>query len=266
MFNKKIILKDLGSGLAIAEDAFDIDQKFLFDYINWLKKQEEDTFTYIEEDGKRYAINRTGFKFDLDSVSMAPERFVDPLCKLSDRKPTEEQQQLIHNLEDLVYKSLVEYCKIYTEASTVCWWRSPGHIATYSNGQSIGQHCDDQIPYEYGKPPKNEYPKHSKVSINIYLNDGVESEEELDGTNFIGGDIFFKHANYTHKPKAGTIAIYPTNYIGTHEVYPVTRGKRIAYLAAISYGTPDNGSPIPVEGESRIWMPNLRKDAGLEWK
>lgn len=257
--------KDIGAGLCIIEEAFKIDQKFLIDYINWLKQQEEDTFTYIEEDGKRFAVNKTGFKFDVDSVSMAPERFVDPLCKLSDRKPTEQQKQLIYDLEDLVYKSLVEYCKIYTEASTVCWWRAPGHIATYSNGQSIGQHCDDQIPYEYGKAPKNEYPKHSKVSINIYLNDGVESEKELDGTNFIGGNIFFKHAKYTHVPKSGTIAIYPTNYVGTHEVYPVTKGKRIAYLAAISYGTPENGSPIPVDGDSRIWMPNLRKDAGLEF-
>lgn len=265
MLIKDFKVKDMGAGLGIIEDAFDIDQEFLNNYIAWLKQQEEDTFTYIEEDGKRYALNKTGFKFDVDSISMAPERFVDPLCKLSDRKPTKEQQQLIHDLEDLVYKSLVEYCKIYTEASTVCWWRSAGHIATYSNGQGIGQHCDDQIPYEYGKPPKNEYPKHGKVSVNIYLNDGVESEEELNGTNFIGGNIFFKHAKYTHVPKAGTIAIYPTNYVGTHEVYPVTKGKRIAYLSAISYGTPENGSPIPVDGDSRIWMPDLRKDAGLQF-
>jgi hypothetical protein len=265
MIIKDFKIKDIGAGLCIIEDAFDIDQEFLHNYIAWLKQQEEDTFTYIEEDGKRYALNKTGFKFDVDSISMAPERFVDPLCKLSDRKPTEEQQQLIHDLEDLAYKSLVEYCKIYTEASTVCWWRSAGHIATYANGQGIGQHCDDQIPYEYGKPPNNEYPKHGNVSINIYLNDGVESEEELDGTNFIGGNIFFKHAKYTHVPKAGTIAIYPTNYVGTHEVYPVTKGKRIAYLSAISYGTPENGSPIPVDGDSRIWMPNLRKDAGLQF-
>jgi len=265
MIIKDFKAKDIGAGLCIIEDAFDIDQEFLHNYIAWLKQQEEDTFTYIEEGGKRYALNKTGFKFDVDSISMAPERFVDPLCKLSDRKPTEEQQQLIHDLEDLAYKSLVEYCKIYTEASTVCWWRSAGHIATYANGQGIGQHCDDQIPYEYGKPPNNEYPKHGNVSINIYLNDGVESEEELDGTNFIGGNIFFKHAKYTHVPKAGTIAIYPTNYVGTHEVYPVTKGKRIAYLSAISYGTPENGSPIPVDGDSRIWMPNLRKDAGLQF-
>ena len=265
MIIKDFKIKDIGAGLCIIEDAFDIDQEFLHNYIAWLKQQEEDTFTYIEEDGKRYALNKTGFKFDVDSISMAPERFVDPLCKLSDRKPTEEQQQLIHDLEDLAYKSLVEYCKIYTEASTVCWWRSAGHIATYANGQGIGQHCDDQIPYEYGNHPNNEYPKHGNVSINIYLNDGVESEEELDGTNFIGGNIFFKHAKYTHVPKAGTIAIYPTNYVGTHEVYPVTKGKRIAYLSAISYGTPENGSPIPVDGDSRIWMPNLRKDAGLQF-
>lgn len=257
--------QDIGAGLVLIEDAFDLDQKFLFDYINWLKEVEEDTFTYVEEDGKTYAINRTGFKFDPNEVSIAPERFVDPLCKTTDRKPTEQQVKLINDLEDLVYKSLVEYCKLYPEASTVCWWRSPGHIATYSNGQNIGQHCDDQIPFEWGKAPKNEYPKHSKVSVNIYLNNGVYSEDQLDGTNFLGGDITFRHAKFTYKPKAGSLVIYPTNYIGTHAVTPVTAGKRIAYLSAILYGTPENASPIPTPGDGRFWMPNLRKDAGLEF-
>ena len=263
MFHKNLKAKNIGSGLVLIEDAFEISQEFLFDYISFLQEIEQGTFTYVIEDGKRYAINRTGFKFDPEEVSFAPERFIDLLCRMSDRKPTQEQVQLIKDLEDLVYRSLVEYCKIYPEAAVVSWWRTHGHIATYSNGQVIGPHADDQIGYEYGKPPKNEYPKHSNISINIYLNDGVDSKEELSGTNFTGGDILFKYANYKHKPKMGSIAIYPANYIGTHEVEPVTGGKRIAYLSAVLYGTPENMSPIPIDGDSRIWMPNLKKDAGL---
>lgn len=254
---------DIGSGLCIMRDVFDIDHKFLIEYIDWLKEEEESTFTYLEEDGKRYAINKTGFKFDLDSVSNAPERFVDPLCMLSSRRPNKEQVNLINDLEDLIYKALVEYCKIYPEAATICWWRSPGHIATYSSGQRIGPHCDNQIPHEHGKPAVNEYPKHGTVSVNIYLNDCVDSEEDLDGTNFMGGEITFKYAKYTHKPKTGTIAIYPTSYVGTHEVLPITHGKRIAYLGAIGYGTPDGAHPIEVLGDTRKWMPNLQRDASV---
>jgi len=250
---------DIGSGLCLMEDLFDFNPQDIISYIDFLRQMEQGTFTYIEENGKRYAVNKTGFKFDMDSVNIAPERFTDPLCKGYDQKPTEDQKNLVVFLEDLLYKVLVEYCKHYPDAATVCWWRSPGHFATYSNGQRIGPHCDDQIPYEESLGKANEYPKHAKVSINVYLNDCVETEEELDGTNFIGGWIKFRHAKYTHKPKRGTAVIYPANYVGTHEVTPVTHGMRIAYLGSFLYGSPQNAVP----NDGRIWMPNLKKDSGF---
>lgn len=262
----RIKMTDIGSGLCVVEDAIEVDQKFLFDYIKMLREEEEKTFTYVVEDGKKYAINRTGFKFDPDAVSLAPSRFIDPLLKMnnsSGRQVTQEQEKFISDLEDLMYRILVEYCKHYPDASTVCWWRGMGHIATYEKGQGIGPHCDDQIPFIFGEKPKNEYPKHSKVSVNIYLNDSVDSLDELNEYNFIGGEITHRHAKHTHKPKAGSAVIYPTNYIGTHEVAPVTAGLRIAYLGSFLYGTPSDG--ITEHGDWRIWMPNLRKDAGLEF-
>jgi hypothetical protein len=264
MNKNKLIIQDKGCGLVLFENTFDINQKFLFEYIEWLKQEEENTFTYVEENGKTFAVNKTGFRFDVNSVSLAPERFIDPLCRMSDRKPTKEQIELINQLELLMYDVLVEYCKLYPEAATVCWWRIPGHIATYTDGQQIGPHCDDQISYEFSSVSRNEYPKHSKLSINIYLNTGVEEESSLDGTTYTGGDIYFKYAKYKHKPKMGDILIYPANFIGTHEVAPVLKGKRIAYLGACLYGTPEHFSPKPIESDHRIWLLNLKKDVGLE--
>ena len=109
MLKKDFKIEDKSSGLCILTNAFDIDQNMLFEYLNLLKQEQEDTFTYLEEDGKKYAINKTGFKFDLNDISQAPERFVDPLCNMSDRKPTAEQCKLISDLEDLIYEVLVEY-------------------------------------------------------------------------------------------------------------------------------------------------------------
>jgi hypothetical protein len=261
MLETNLDMTDVGSGLCVVKNALQIDQQFLFDYIDFLKKAEEETFTYIEENGIKYAINKTGFKFAIDQVSLAPERFVDVLGVMNNRPVTQEQKKFIETLEDLMYRILVEYCKHYPDAATVCWWRRMGHIATYSNGQGIGPHCDDQIAYEYKKSTQNEYPKHSKVSVNIYLNDSVDTVEELNGYNFIGGHITHRHAKHTHKPKSGSAVIYPANFIGTHEVSPVTHGKRVAYLGAFLYGTPDNAS----ENDGRIWLPNLKKDAGLEF-
>ena len=48
MINQTLITQDKGCGLVLIENAFELDQNFLFDYINWLKENEEDTFTYIE--------------------------------------------------------------------------------------------------------------------------------------------------------------------------------------------------------------------------
>lgn len=250
-------ITDVGSGLCIAEDVFDIDPKIVLDFIQFLKQVEQGTFTYVEENGKKYAVNKTGFKFDINEISMAPERFIDPLCNSYDQKPNESQIKIVEEMEACLYKVLVEYCKIYPDAATVCWWRSAGHFATYSKGQGIGPHCDDQVPFEESLGKANEYPKHAKVSINMYLNDCVNTKEELDGTNFMGGEISFKHAKYVHKPKRGTAAIYPANYVGTHEVFPVIDGIRVAYLGSFLYGTPENAHP----NDSRIWMKNLKKDS-----
>jgi len=252
-------IKDIGNGICVVENLFDIDPKITIEYINFLRKMEQGTFTYFEENGKKFAINRTGFKFDLESISLAPERFIDPLCNWYEEKPTQEQKQIVITLEDLVYKALIEYCKLYPAAATVCWWRYSGHFATYRNGQGIGQHCDDNIPYQEHMGSINEFPKHVKVSMNIYMNNNVEKEEDLDGTNFIGGLIRFKHASYVHKPKMGTAVICPANYIGTHEVTPVLKGTRVAYLVSFCYGNPENST----DNDNRIWMPNLRKDCNL---
>lgn len=74
MLKKDFKIEDKGSGLCVMTNAFDIDQDMLFEYIKWLKQEEEDTFTYLEEDGKKFAINRTGFRFDLSEVREAPEK------------------------------------------------------------------------------------------------------------------------------------------------------------------------------------------------
>ena len=38
--------------------------------------------------------------------------------------------------------------------------------------------------------------------------------------------------------EAGTVILYPSNYIGSHAVAPVTRGERLSYLEFYGQGTP----------------------------
>lgn len=260
--------RHIGMGVVICENVIDINQNFLFEYINWLRKNQEDTFTYVKEDGIEYAINKTGFKFKLEDVKQAPQRFLDTKGKQLNSPVPKEYIEFIDSLEQAVYSALVEYCCYFPDAATTSWWRPNGHIAGYENGQRIGQHCDDQVPYEWGKPTGNQVSMHNSSSINLYLNDCVDQEDQLNNFNYTGGEIHFPNVPYVWKPKAGSVAIYPSSYIGRHEVFPVISGQRYAFLSIACYGTSfDREEIVGQENEQKHWMPNLMEDChkkGLE--
>jgi hypothetical protein len=245
-----------GGGIVSFDNAIELNRNFFNSYIKWLREAEEETFTYLEEDGKKYAINKTGFKFEINDIPEAPERFVDLLGKSSGREASEEVVNFIKQCEDALYECLVEYCALYPEAATTIWWRGSAHIAGYNKGRWIGPHCDDQIQFEFDGLPKNEYPIHNTISCALYFNDCVDSEEDLNGDNFVGGHIKFKYAGVDFSPKAGSAVLYPSSYMGTHEVTPVTSGERYVYLEFFAYGIPKN-SP----GTDLKYMPNLIKDS-----
>lgn len=256
-----MISKHVGMGVVICENVIDIDQKFLFEYINWLRKNEEDTFTYFEEDGEKYAVNKTGFKFRLEDIQQAPQRFLDTKGKTLQTEAPKEYVDFVDSLEQAIYQALVEYCCYFPDAATTSWWRPNGHIAGYENGQRIGLHCDDQVPYEWGKETGNQVSMHNSSSINLYLNDCVENESELNSYNYIGGEIHFPNAPFVYKPKAGSVAIYPSSYIGRHEVFPVTKGQRYAYLSIACYGTSfELKEIVGQENPHKHWMPDIIDD------
>jgi predicted 2-oxoglutarate/Fe(II)-dependent dioxygenase YbiX len=253
--------KHIGMGVVICEDVIDIDQDLLFQYMDWIRKNEEDTFTYHEEDGVKYATNKTGFKFNLSDIAKAPQRFLDTKGRQLNVEVPKKYIEFINSLEDAIYDALVEYCCYFPDAAKTSWWRPNGHIVGYEDGQGIGQHCDDHVPYEWGKPTDNQISMHNSSSINLYLNDCVDTEEELNDHTFIGGEIHFPNIPFVFKPKKGSIAIYPSSYIGRHEVFPVANGQRYAFLSIACYGTSfDREETVGQDNEQKHWMPDLIKD------
>ena len=254
--------KHIGMGVVICEEVIDIDQNLFFEYMDWIRKNEESTFTYHEENGIKYATNKTGFKFNLTDIAKAPQRFLDTKGNQSGIEAPQRYIDFIDSLEDAIYDSLVEYCCYFPDAARTSWWRPNGHIVGYENGQGIGQHCDDQVPYEWGKPTGNQVSMHNSASINLYLNDCVDSEQELNGHNYVGGELHFPNISTTWKPKMGSVAIYPSSYIGRHEVLPVSAGQRYAYLSIACYGTSfDREEVVGEENPYKKWMPNLIDEA-----
>jgi hypothetical protein len=253
--------KHVGMGVVICEDVIDVDQDFLFEYISWIRKNQEDTFTYHEEDGIKYATNKTGFRFNLSEIEKAPQRFLDTKGQQLGIDVSQKYIDFIDSLEGAIYDALVEYCCYFPDAATTSWWRPNGHIAGYENGQGIGQHCDDQVPYEWGKSTGNQVSMHNSSSINLYLNDCVDTEEELNEHNFVGGEIHFPNVPFTWKPKKGSVAIYPSSYVGRHEVFPVTAGQRYAYLSIACYGTSfEQEEFVGQENLHKKWMQDLDAD------
>lgn len=252
----------IGMGVVICEDVIDIDQEFLFEYVEWLKSNQEDTFTYMEdENGKKYAVNKTGFKFDLEHISMAPQRFVNTKGIGLGIEVPKKYVDFIDSLENAVYDAFVEYCCYFPDAATTAWWRPVGHIAGYENGQRIGPHCDDQVPFEWGKQTNSQVSMHNSSSINLYLNDCVDDCSQVSKFNYCGGELNFPNINYKWKPKVGSVAIYSSNYLGRHEVLPVEKGQRYAFLSVASYGTSFNQEEfVGQHNDRKIWMENLESD------
>lgn len=251
----------VGMGVVIIEDLFSIDRIMLNQYIQWLKRAPENTFEFYTENGKELAKNKTGFVFKAEEIKYAPQRFLDTKGKNREEKAKDEYIDIVQKLEDSAYSGLVEYCKIFKDAASTSWWRPIGHIAGYCKDQRIGPHCDDQVPFSWGEKTGSQVSMHNSVSINLYLNDCVENQVNNPIDEYIGGELNFPNIPYKWKPKHGSAAIYPSNYIGRHEVLPVLDGERYAFLTMACYGTSfDGGEVVGEENEYKIWMKDLIKD------
>jgi hypothetical protein len=107
-----MISKHVGMGVVICENVIDIDQDFLFEYMDWIRKNQEDTFTYHEEDGVKYATNKTGFRFNLEDIQQAPQRFLDTKGRQLSVETPKKYIDFIDSLEDAIYDALVEYLSL----------------------------------------------------------------------------------------------------------------------------------------------------------
>lgn len=238
-----------GFGIVEFENVINIDQKFLFDYIDYLKLINPSPFDVVEEDGKTYAVNKTGFKFNIEDIKSAPSRY-NILFQEKDIR----YKEFIAKIDESIYQCLVEYCKIFPDAAKTVWWRIPGHIAGYSKGQLIGPHSDSHIEFDFKNAPQNQTPIYNTISCGLYLNDCTDINH-VQEYSFSGGEMCFPQSGTIYKPKAGGIIMYPSNYIGRHEVKPVTKGNRYVYLQFFSYGKNDQ-----MDQRSIIWLNNLQKD------
>ena len=233
----------LGPGVVVFRNAFTIDQDVILSYIDANAEEAHKTrWQYVEVDGVTMGINEDGFRYRMEDVPAAPVRLLDPL-------------------EDQIYKCLISYIDQYPLILGSIWWKTRGHILRYGDGGRLGCHADNDTNYKVTKGvrymPKGMVASRQTCGALIYLNDCVDSEEELDGRNFTGGHLRFVHLGISYKPRKGDVIFFPTNYLAAHDVETMGKGVRYSYLTFFGQGANDKAANIMIvePDESFQWCP-----------
>lgn len=262
-------MEHLGGGVILFRDAVKIDREKVSTWIDdHARKAHEQRWTYHTDDaGVKYAVNEDGNKFSLEQLEEVPVRVLNPV-----EVDTEtEMVDVFRYWEDQIYKCLIKYIDEYPMVLGTIWWRSRGHLLRYDKGDYLGTHNDNDSNFRSTQGnryiPKGQVQMRQVVAVMLYINDCVKTEEEYNGTNYVGGNLFFPYLNIETTPKQGDIFIFPTNYIATHGVKTVQKGHRYGYLEFFSQGSSDENvlinvaEPNECDGWCRPhWIDNLYDD------
>jgi hypothetical protein len=232
---------DLGGGVVVFHDVMDVDLPLMSKWIddNALAAHQQRWKYDIDKNGVVYAKNEDGNKFSIEQVETVPVRVLEPV-----QDGTEEEiVEIIRGWEDSIYKTLIRYIDMFPLVVGTIWWRNRGHVLRYDPGKHLGLHNDNDTNYRAtgGERyiPYGQVGARQTVAVLLYINDCVDSVDQLDGTNYSGGELYFPYLNISHQAKKGDIIIFPTNYVASHGVNEVTGGTRYAYLEFFSQGSPD---------------------------
>lgn len=209
-------------------------------------KNQVDNFIYNVESSKKpdqtsidvntgKIINSGGYEIDERLLSEQPERFQN--LRGSGINP--EDEQFMDLLDETMEKCFTEYVDLFPVAQDSVEWRTNGYLIKYGKGQSMGPHSDSAIPkLNLGDNQENQIsrlaPIMNTLTAGIILNDDYD-----------GGQLHFRQWGVTPKTPALSAIIYPSAFSGCHEVFPVTRGFRYAFLCWYGQG-PTGGYQLPV--------------------
>lgn len=228
----------LGGGVVLYKKVFDLDWDWMRNFCHSTLMEERKSMYVPGIDpitGTEGYINRSGYFFGKKDIDMMPWRG-SAIHQNSDEQVIEK----LSYIEDVRDSCLLDYLSKFPLAGKCIWWKIKSHIVAYPKGSYLGMHSDVSTDYEYGKPhPADQLATRNSVSVVAYLNDFVESENGLDGTNFTGGRHHFKYLDITYEPSKGDMLFFPSNYMAAHEVQEVTGGWRYSYLGWYCQGTPN---------------------------
>ena len=235
-------MHDFGNGVVLFRKVLEVNQKPLFEYIDEHAAHSTPGIYLKGPEGAQWSEDRLGHRMPVENYYQNPYRlggFGDSRPVMASTPP--EMRDFFFENEHQIYLCLMRYIDIYTHVLNSLWWRFRGNVLKYYKGGRIGMHSDNDTSYKTidGQRYETDRPEaiYQVLSTITYYNDCVDTEEELDGTNFTGGEMWFPYLdNLTYKPKTGDILFFPANYVGTHGVHNITGGIRYDYQSVFGQG------------------------------
>jgi len=213
-----VIATHLGNAIVKYDNAISIDPQFMSGFYDRLQQT---GVTHGETIDEEHVRTEGKYIFDKTKIVESPQRFTD-LSKLT----SEEDQLFVKNMRSIIHRCVREYVHTFPVVAECIRWSTDGYVIKYENGQSIGPHSDCSIAYaDDGVTPINTFPMQNIITCGLMLNDDYE-----------GGAISYRPWGITTRPDAGSVLIYPSSYVGCHEVAPITSGVRYAYLMWYGHG------------------------------
>lgn len=256
----------LGTGVVLFPKAVSVNQDLIIPYIAALKEKaikEDYKIIYDENNTPIYAINRSGHRYSLEDIQTSSSHIMNFIYQ----ETSQEIVNFFELCERTFYEGVLNYTTLFPMLLPSLWWRTQGHILAYGPGSGMGLHSDNDVNYQPGFEPDLQVATRSVVGAIIYFNDSVDEIQETEQYQYLGGEIEFPYAGVKYKPKTGDLLMFPSNYLGAHNVNLCNNGNRYAYIGYFSQGSqhPERGinithSEVPIGGQGQIWMPNVVTD------
>lgn len=133
--------------------------------------------------------------------------------QIPDEFLTREDLKTLHSVWQDAYDAQIDAVNDYCMRHNIKmeFWEVMNFIR-YGEGQHFQEHADHGFSYS------------ATVSLVAYPNDDYE-----------GGELIFPKLGLTVKPEAGDLYIFPSTYIYSHRVMPVTKGTKYSLVTMLDY-------------------------------
>jgi predicted 2-oxoglutarate/Fe(II)-dependent dioxygenase YbiX len=230
----------LGCGIVLIRGLIGADEIETYDIS--LIEQNITPQGFTKKDGKLYTAGGYEYNEEIDSKTY-PVRYAENIDSLEFTKIISEK----------IYQSVVDYCKVFPAVVECITEHKQLHYIKYAQNTGMGPHSDCSASYK----------NNSVELISSSAIDNTLSTSIVLNSDFTGGKFRFTVIDEELDLRAGDALIYPSNFVGSHEVKQITSGTRWAFLSFFSHARSHFDGQDDLD-KKNLWLKKFRSDIGVE--